>query len=86
MTKKEITEKIKCNICNKYDVSNKIISGNSTFKSIGVDSLDWVEIIVDAEDHFKINVPDNRLLMLQSIGTLADYIDESLNKKQRKKV
>jgi acyl carrier protein len=85
MTKKEITEKIKRNICNKFDVPNNIISGDSTFKSIGVDSLDAVEIIVDTETEFNINVPDNKLLMLQSVGTLVDYIDESLNKKQRKK-
>jgi acyl carrier protein len=50
-----------------------------------VDFLDGVEIIVDTEEEFKINVPDNRLMMLRSVGTLVDYVEESLSKKQRKK-
>jgi acyl carrier protein len=59
---------------------------DSTFESVGVDSLDGVEIIVDTEFEFKITIPDSRLMMLRSVGSLVDYVDESLHKKQRKKL
>jgi acyl carrier protein len=85
MTKHEIAERIMLNISNKFDVPKSEVSLNSTFKSVGVDSLDGVEIIVDVENEFKINVPDNRLLILQSVGLLVDYIDNSINKKNRKR-
>jgi len=85
ITKQEITNKIISRISNKIGVPETDLSLESSFESCGVDFLDGVEIIVDTEEEFKINVPDNRLMMLRSVGTLVDYVEESLSKKQRKK-
>jgi len=85
MTKQEIAEKIILNISNKFDVPKAEVSLESSFESIGADSLDGVEIIVDTEDEFKINVPDSKLMMIQSVGLLVDYVDASLNNKHKKK-
>jgi len=84
MTKQEISKKIILNISNKTGVPKTKLSLKSSFESVGVDSLDGVEIIVDTEKEFNINVPDNRLMMLQSVGSLVDYVDTSLNNKNIK--
>jgi acyl carrier protein len=86
MTKQEITDRIISNISKKSGVPSTELTLDSTFESVGVDSLDGVEIIVDTEFEFKITIPDNRLLQLHSVGSLVDYVDESLHKKQRKKL
>ena len=85
ISKQEIAEKIILNISNKLGVSTNEVSLESSFKSVGIDSLDGVEIIVDTENEFNINVPDNRLMTFQTVGILIDYVDDSLNKKFRKK-
>jgi acyl carrier protein len=85
MTKQEIAEKIILNISNKLGISTSEVSHETSFKSAGVNSLDVVEIIVDAEKEFNINVPDNRLTMFQSVGILVDYVDTSLNGKLKKR-
>ncbi len=83
MTKKEIAEKVISNISNKFDVPKTALTLDSSHDSVGVESLDTVEIIVDTEKEFNIDIPDNRLLMLQSVGILVDYVDESISKRKR---
>jgi acyl carrier protein len=73
------------NISNKLGVSTSEVSYETSFKSAGVNSLDMVEIIVDAEKEFNINVPDSWLLKFQSVGILVDYMDTSLNGKLKKR-
>jgi acyl carrier protein len=85
MTKQKITEKIILNICNKLGLSVTEVSVETFFKSIGANSLDVVELIVDVEDEFQINVPDNKLDVLRSVGLLVDYVDASLHSKYKKR-
>jgi acyl carrier protein len=79
MNLQEITKKITSNVSNKLGLSNAGISFDSSFQSIGANSIDIVEIIIDMEDEFHINVPDNKLVNMKSVGTLAKYIATSLN-------
>jgi len=85
MTKQEIAEKIISNISRKLGVSTSEVSLESSFESVGVDSLDGVEIIVDTEKEFNINVPNNKLMMFQSVGILVDYVDNYVNRKLKKR-
>lgn len=85
MTKRKIAEKIVAKISNKLGVPKSEIRKGSSFKSIGIDSLDGVEIIVDMEDELKINVPDNKLLLFQSVESLADYFEASINCLKKKR-
>ncbi len=85
MTKEEITDKIIVKISDRLGIPKTDVSLESSFKSCGADSLDSVEIIVDMESEFKIRVPDNKLMKLQSVGLLIDYVDDLLNKKFRRK-
>jgi len=85
MNVQEIAKKITLNVSNKFGISKTGISFDSSFQSIGANSIDIVEIILDMENEFKINVPDSKLVMMKSVGTLAKYIDTSLNSKPKRK-
>ena len=52
---------------------------------IGCDSLDCVEIVIDLEREFGINIPDNEVDAAAgwTVSELCDYVEERL--KERKK-
>jgi acyl carrier protein len=85
MEKKEIADKVLYNISNKLGLSKNEVSAGSLFKSIGANSIDIVEIIIDIENEFKINVPIDKLVNIKSVGILVDYVDTSLNNHHKKK-
>lgn len=75
MTKREVKGKIQEIICNKFRIDKKEIIPEATFKSLGVDSLDMVEIIDDIEKIFKINISDNKTTKFYNITTVVVFID-----------
>ena len=52
---------------------------------IGLDSVAILELVVCLEQEFRISVPDNELTadLFKNIGTLADYVFQSIAKKTR---
>lgn len=55
------------------DVEQDLITPEATFESLGVDSLDMVELICELEDKCDIDFgePDD----LETIGDLIEYIE-----------
>ncbi len=41
---------------------------------LGADSLDLVDLLMSIEDEFEIEIPDEDVEGLQTIGEVADYI------------
>ncbi len=50
------------------------ITDSSTFDSLGADSLDRVEIVLNIEEKFDIEVDDEAVEKLKTIGELVDYV------------
>ena len=67
-------EKI-CEIINeKMDIDVSEISKDSTFESLDIDSLDMVEIIMDLEEAFDVELEDAQ--DLKTISDLMDFIEK----------
>ena len=67
-------EKI-CEIINeKMDIDVSEISKDSTFESLDIDSLDMVEIIMDLEEAFDVELEDAQ--DLKTISDLMDFIEQ----------
>jgi acyl carrier protein len=47
-------------------------------KDLGIDSLDYAEIVMEFEQTFNIRIPDNDAERLQTIGQAVEYINEKL--------
>lgn len=43
-------------------------------KELGIDSLDMVELIMEVEDEFGVEIPDEKAEELKTIQQLVDYI------------
>ena len=72
--------KVKEIIVDKLGVEDGKITMESKFiDDLGADSLDTVELIMQFEEEFCIEIPDEDAEGLLSVGQAVDYIDQKLN-------
>jgi len=55
------------------DIS-EVISGASILDDLGADSLDVVELVMSLEDAFDIEVPDEVVEDMRTIGDIEQYV------------
>ena len=73
-------DKIKEIIIDKLGVQNEKITMEAHFiNDLGADSLDTVELIMQFEEEFGIEIPDDDAEGLLSVGQAIDYIENKLN-------
>ena len=46
---------------------------------LGADSLDVVEMLMAIEDEFDIEIPDDKVESLKTVGQVVDYIQENMD-------
>ena len=62
---------------NKEQVTRK----TSFIEDLGADSLDIVENIMELEEEFEINIPDEQAEKIKNVGEAIDYIEKEIAKK-----
>ena len=55
------------------DIDPVTVPADSTFESLGIDSLDMVELVCEIENRFDIELGEAE--GLDTVGKLVDYID-----------
>ena len=72
--------KVKEIIVDKLGVEDGKITMEAKFiDDLGADSLDTVELIMQFEEEFCIEIPDEDAEGLLSVGEAVDYISQKLN-------
>lgn len=59
-------------------IDRERITSATTFKELGADSLDTVELVMELEEEFDINIPDDEA---EKIRTVADAIRAILRRR-----
>ena len=73
-------DKIKEIIIDKLGIDNGKITMDAKFiDDLGADSLDTVELIMQFEEEFGIEIPDEEAEGLLSVGQAVDYITNKLD-------
>lgn len=67
-------ERVQAILEKKYSLAPETVSPESTLESLGLDSLDLIELLFDVEDEFKIRVPQDGGAALKTT-TIQDIID-----------
>ncbi|NLS93782.1 MAG: acyl carrier protein [Planctomycetaceae bacterium] len=49
---------------------------------LGADSLDTVELVMELEEEFDINIPDDAAEKIQTVGQAIDHIQEAVDAAQ----
>ena len=72
---KKIEERIIEIVCEQMGASRDKITAETTFiNDLGADSLDTVELVMEFEDEFDLNIPDDDAEKIQSVGDAITYI------------
>ena len=56
---------------------DKITPETSFVNDLGADSLDTVELVMELEEEFDINIPDDAAEKIQTVGQAIDHIEKS---------
>ncbi len=74
-----LLEKHKKIISEQLEVDQSIISETSSITGdLGADSLDLVDLAMSIEDEFDIELSDEALDKIKSVGDLVSYIEEKI--------
>lgn len=60
-------------LSDNLDIDADTVTADATFETLGVDSLDMVELICDIEDRCEVDFGEPS--GLQAVGQLVEYID-----------
>jgi acyl carrier protein len=56
---------------------DKIKPETSFVNDLGADSLDTVELVMELEEEFDINIPDDAAEKIQTVGQAIEYIEKT---------
>lgn len=82
MTPQEIEEKVIAIVSEQMSVDKSEIRRETSFvNDLNADSLDTVELVMELEDEFDMNIPDDEAEKLQTVGQSIDFISKQLTEK-----
>ena len=81
MTRNEIKKKIReILLDHKWIKSGDEVHERHSYENdYGMDSLDWVEMIMVLEKEYNISIPDDKAERMRSVATTIDYLHQQLN-------
>jgi len=75
--RQEIEEKVIKIVCEQMGTTPDKVSKETSFiNDLGADSLDTVELVMEFEDQFDLNIPDDEAEKIQTVGDAISYIEE----------
>lgn len=79
MDKKEIEGKITEILVEHLGITPEEITPEASFiEDLGADSLDTVELVMELEETFDMQIPDEEAEKLTTVGAVSDYLLERL--------
>lgn len=84
MDKQEIETKVKETLAQRLDVKiEEIRLESSLADNLGMDSLGAFEVVFGLADVFKIEIPDEDFVKIETVKDIVDYIFYHLNENKR---
>ena len=76
----EIETKVKKIVSDQMGVAEDEITRETSFvNDLNADSLDTVELVMEFEEEFELNIPDEEAEKIQTVGQAIDYIKQHLD-------
>jgi len=71
----DVFERVKKIIVDRLDVDESKVTLEASFKDdLGADSLDIVELVMELEDEFDMEISDEDAEKISSVGEVVEYI------------
>ena len=75
MTEQEIEAKVIEIVANQMGADKATITRNTSFvDDLNADSLDTVELVMEFEDEFETDIPDEQAEKIKTVGQAIEYI------------
>lgn len=72
-----VFDKVKEIVAERLDVTDNEITMEAVITDdLGADSLDVVDLVMDLEDAFSIEIPDEAMADIKTIGDIVAYIEK----------
>jgi acyl carrier protein len=81
-TRDEILEKVRAIVAEQMGIEGKEIGMETSFvNDLNADSLDQVELVMELEDEFDMNIPDEEAEKLQTVGVAVEFIEKKVKER-----
>ncbi len=79
MSRKEIEEKVRAFLIDDLEIDEEKISDDATLKEdMGIDSLDFVDIVVIVEKNFGFKIKPEEMTGVTTLRQFCDYIESKV--------
>ena len=74
-----VLDKVKNILSAQFEVEADSISENTNIEDdLGADSLDVVDMLMSLEDEFDVEIPDEEIENIRTVGEVVAYIEEHM--------
>jgi acyl carrier protein len=74
----DVEEKVKSIIAEQLELDIDSITLETTFEEIDADSLDIVELVMTLEEEFELEISDEEIEQIKTVGDVVRYIEARL--------
>jgi acyl carrier protein len=80
LTVASVAEKVREIVAEQLGADKDKVTPETSFvNDLGADSLDTVELVMELEEEFDINIPDDAAEKIQTVGQAIEFIEEAVN-------
>ena len=73
-----IFEKIRAIICDQLELEEDAVTLDSVLlEDLGADSLDLVDLVMTFEDEFDMEIPDEEIENIKTVGDIVKFIEDN---------
>ena len=72
-----VFEKVRDILCEQFDVeADNITAETAIIDDLGADSLDLVDLVMSFEDNFNVEIPEDEIENVKTVGDIVKLIEE----------
>lgn len=82
MTKQKIIDKVNAIMAAKAGIDVSDIKPDSFYYELGADSIQCIEVLMEIEKEFAIDIPGDRLMYVSTMQHVYDLVEQVINEIQ----
>lgn len=72
-----VFEKVRAIICEQFELdADRVTMDASLIGDLGADSLDVIDLAMSIEDEFDIEVPDDEIDNIKTVGDIVRFVED----------
>lgn len=76
MQKEDVIKKVNSLLVEEIEIDETLIKPDATLKDIGIDSLDFVDIVVIIEKNFGFKVKGEEMIEIRTLDDFYNYVQK----------